>query len=45
MPVEEKVLRFEVSVYNIVAVKVVESECDFGGVELGHRVWESLADG
>ena len=45
MPVEKKVFRFEVSVYNIVAMKVVESECDFGGVELGHRVGESLATG
>jgi len=39
---EEDVLRLEISVDDVEGVKVVESEGDFGGVELGDRVWESL---
>jgi len=39
---EEDVLRLEISVDDVEGVEVVESESDFGGVELGDRVGESL---
>lgn len=44
MPVEQQVFWLEISIYNIPFMEIFESQCHFGGVELGDGVWETLVD-
>lgn len=45
MSIEKQILGLEIPIYDVVAMKVIKSECDFGGIEFGHWIGESLADG
>lgn len=42
MSIEQQILRLEIAVYDVVRVQIVQRERDFGGIELGDRVRESL---
>ena len=42
MSVQEEILRFQISVDNVLGMHVLEGQCDLSGVELGDRVRKSL---
>ena len=42
MSIKEEVLGLEISVNDVLAVQVIEGQCDFGGVELRDGVRETL---
>ena len=43
--VDENVLRFEVSIDDVEAMKVMKGESDLGSVKLGYRIREALVGG
>jgi hypothetical protein len=42
MSIQEKILGFEIAIYDILCMKVFEGKGDLGGIELRHRVGEPL---
>ena len=41
--VQEEILGFEISIYNILCMEVFEGKCDLGGIELCYRIGKPLA--
>lgn len=40
--IQEKILGFQVSIYDILCMEVFEGKCDLGGIELRYRIGEPL---
>lgn len=42
MAVQQQILRFEITVDNLMSVQILQGQRDFGGIKLGHGIGEPL---